>query len=73
MSDSSTPAEESTAPRDLRQRIAEVDAMPMRTPFYADTSILFSRIDRLEAKSKLLGDYVVYLLQRIDYLEAQGK
>jgi len=54
----------------LRDRLAQVDGMSMATPFYVDQTKLYPRLDLVEAKSQLLADYVVYLLQRIESLEA---
>ncbi|MEO6532295.1 MAG: hypothetical protein ABIO06_01850 [Pseudolysinimonas sp.] len=71
MTDATPLPEQPDLVQQFTDRLAEVDGMPLKTPFYANPRQLYARIDRLEAKAAVLADYSGYLLQRIDALEAR--
>jgi len=69
MSEPITPPADTPELANLKARIAEVEAWPMKMPFVGNTQLVLPRLDRAEAMNALLSDYVVYLLQRIEHLE----
>jgi hypothetical protein len=56
----------------LRAVIAKIDAdNPLKVPFSFNQGHISPRLDRLEAKLSYMADYIAYLEQRIESLEAQ--
>lgn len=56
----------------LRAVIARIDAdNPLKVPFTFNQGHISPRLDRLEAKLSYMADYIAYLEQRIESLEAE--
>ena len=47
------------------------DAHPLKVPFTWDRTYMFARFDRMETKIAFFVDYIDYLTQRIESLEAR--
>lgn len=55
----------------LRQSFAAIDhAHPLQLPWYFNQHHIGPRLDRLDAKTAYLVEYIAYLEQRIERLEA---
>jgi len=54
----------------LRASLAAIDGKELEMPILPTLHYVLPRLDRAEEKNGLLGDYVIYLLQRIEHLEA---
>jgi len=54
----------------LRTSLAAIDAKELQMPIMPTLHYVLPRLDRAEEKNALLGEYIVYLLQRIEHLEA---
>lgn len=70
MNESPAPA---AAPGDaLRRSVSAIDeAHPLRMPVHANLGVTVPRLDRLEAKTAYLVEYIAYLEARIGNLEAR--
>lgn len=56
----------------LRAVIAKIDSdNPLKVPFSFNQGHISPRLDRLEAKLSYMAEYIAYLEQRIEGLEAQ--
>ncbi|WP_295787149.1 hypothetical protein [uncultured Microbacterium sp.] len=56
----------------LRAVLAKIDAdNPLKVPFSYNQGHISPRLDRLEAKLAYMAEYIAYLEQRIESLEAQ--
>lgn len=56
----------------LRAVIAKIDSdNPLKVPFSFNQGHISPRLDRLEAKLSYMAEYIAYLEQRIESLEAQ--
>jgi len=55
----------------LRASLAAIDAKELQMPILATLHYVLPRLDRAEVKNALLGEYIVYLLQRIERLESE--
>lgn len=61
----------SPSPHVLRASIAAIDdAHPLKVPLHYNQGHIAPRLDRLEAKTAYLVDYIAYLEQRLAALES---
>lgn len=65
------PIEDAAAGSVLRQSFEAIDqGHPLRLPWRFNQHYIGPRLDRLDAKTAYLVDYIAYLEQRIERLEA---
>ncbi|WP_368497201.1 hypothetical protein [Herbiconiux sp. A18JL235] len=63
----------SPSPNVFRASIAAIDeAHPLKTPLHFNQAHISPRLDRLEATTAYLVDYIAYLEQRLAALESRA-
>ena len=56
----------------FRESIEAIDeTFPLKMPFTWDKTLLYPRFDRIETKVEFFVDYIEFLTQRIESLEAR--